>query len=347
MKPYVCKDVLNAYRLLESSLKQLCINVRDFEPNLSDGDGVVCAKILRILLLQSCRDVALMMLGRNVSSSSGDRRIVLSAFDLLRENSIMSPSISAEQFLGKNFVEHKIIIINKVAEYINSIKRKKNNPQSNNNNSKVSSRRNSPDDSYNPYQYSSKSYLESNYIYESTNDVDLDDEIWVSKYVNNLEDENIPLAVSQLEMSNNNKSINDNNDNNRSSLRSSTKSIIPSNVDTNINNNTKYLVSENELQKLIEIEVNKQIVFYNEKQALLIEQLKRSFDTIEKLISEKDQQLRQFITGALAESENSVVNKLRSNLSINGAVGVTPSDLVNWNDKSIRIKNWKVISWSI
>jgi len=224
--------------------------------------------------------VALMMLGRNVSANSSDRRIILSAFDLLRENRIMAPSISAEQFLGKNFVEHKIIIIHKLAEYVNNIKRKTNNPQSNS--SKVSSKRNSPDD-----HYSRKSYLDN--FYESNNDVDLDDEIWVSKYVNNLEDEIKPLAVSQLEMSSNNKNTNDNN---RSSLRSSTKSIIPSNVDNNINNNnetvgTMYLVSEADLQRLIQTEVNKQIVFYNEKQALLIEQLKRSFDTKLSILEKK------------------------------------------------------------
>jgi len=233
--------------------------------------------------------VALMMLERNVSANSSDRRIVLSAFDLLRENR-MTPSISAEQFLGKNFVEHKIIIIHKIAEYVNNIKRKTNNRDDHRRtspddhySSKVSTRRNSPDD-----HYSNKSYLDSNYIYESNNDVDLDDEIWVSKYVNNLDDEISPLAISQLEMSNNNKNTNDNN---RSSLRSSTKSIS-SNVDTNIIHNnesegTMYLVSNAELQRLIQTEVNKQIVFYNEKHSLLIEQLKRSFDTKLSILEKK------------------------------------------------------------
>ena len=280
MKPlnhYHCSDVMNAYRLLERSLKACSITIKDFEPE----DGTACTKILRILLLQSCRDVTMMMLGRSVSANSSDRRIILSAFDLLRENRIMAPSISVEQFLGKNFVEHKIIIIHKIAEYVNNIKQKTNNPQSN----KVSSRRNSPDD-----HYSSKSYLDTNYIYESNNDVGLDDEIWVSKYVNNLEDdETSPLAISQLEMSNDNKNTNDNN---RSSLRSSTKSIISSNVDTNITHNnesegTMYLVSNAELQRLIQTEVNKQIVFYNEKQSLLIEHLKRSFDTKLSILEKK------------------------------------------------------------
>lgn len=285
MKPlnHHSSDVMNAYRLLERSLKACSIRIRDFEPNVSDGDGVAYAKILRILLLQSCRDVALMMLERNgLSANSSDRRIVLSAFDLLRENR-MAPSISAEQFLGKNFVEHKIIIIHKIAEYVNNTKRKTNNPNDRRRNkpddhysSKVSSRRNSPDD-----HNSSKSYLDSNYIYESNNDVDLDDEIWVSKYVNHL-DEISPLAISQLEMSNNNKNTNDNN---RSSLRSS-------NVDTNITHNnesegTMYLVSNAELQRLIQTEVNKEIVFYNEKNSLLIEQLKRSFDTKLSILEKK------------------------------------------------------------
>jgi hypothetical protein len=123
MKPYNCSgDLLNLYRMLEKSLKKNLIIIRDFEPNLSNGDGVICCKILSILLLQTCREITISMLKKGVNSTSGDRRIVLSTFDILRENNLLSPSISADQFMGKHFIEHKFIILHKLSEYIYSIK---------------------------------------------------------------------------------------------------------------------------------------------------------------------------------------------------------------------------------
>ena len=89
MKPYQCSgDILNVYKRLENSLKKLSITIRDFEPNLSDGDGITYCKILRILLLQTTRSLTMLLLKKGVNCTSGDRRIVLTTFDILRENHI-------------------------------------------------------------------------------------------------------------------------------------------------------------------------------------------------------------------------------------------------------------------
>lgn len=292
MKPYQCGgDISSVYRLLDRSLKTLGITIKDFEPNLSDGDGVTYTKILRILLLKSCRDIAIKMISKGVSCEAGDRRIVLTAFDILRENGY-SPNISADQFLSKNFIEHKIVIVLKVAEYINNIKRKVN--------SKAISSKISPDfhrhrtaSSPDDRQYGSNKSFISNYENTINNDHDLDNEIWVDKYVNNLDD-NEPLAISELEISNNNY---------RSSFRTSTKTIIDLNVDnttannnSTINNNINELVndgniknlivSEAELKKLIEIEVNKQIVFHREQQAFMFENSRNKISILEKRVED-------------------------------------------------------------
>lgn len=291
MKPYHCGgDISSVYRQCERSLKTLGITIKDFEPNLSDGDGVTYTKILRILLLKSCRDIAIQMISKGVSCEAGDRRIVLTAFDILREN-CYSPNISADQFLSKNFIEHKIVIVQKVAEYINNIKRKVNSKAISSNISPQDFHRHrttsSPDDSYRQYG-SNKSFI-SNYENTINNDYDLDNEIWVDKYVNNLDD-NEPLAISE-EISNNNY------------RSSSTKTIINLIVDNNtannnstINNNINesvndsniknLIVSEAELKKLIEIEVNKQIVFYREQQALIIENSRNKISILEKRIQD-------------------------------------------------------------
>ena len=234
--------------------------------------------------------MAMSLLKRGVNSTSGDRRIILTAFDILRENGILSPSISADQFLGKNFIEHKIIILQKVGEYINNLKRKSNVASPLHSNSKSSSPRNSPDTPHHPYHLYSKSYLYSNDVNENNNittDGDLDDEMWVHKYVNNLEDESTALVLNQLETSASNRhSIN--NDNDRSSVDTSLKNILDTNIDTSVTDSSiKYTLSESDLKKLIEMEVNKQINYYNEKQALIIEKLRRSFDAKISLLEQR------------------------------------------------------------
>jgi len=289
MKPYQCSgDILNVYKRAEYSLKKLSITIRDFEPNLSDGDGITYCKILRILLLQTSRSLTMLLLKKGVNCTSGDRRIVLTTFDILRENHILTPSITPDQFLGRHFIEHKIIIIHKLSEYIYSIKQK---PKE----SIFINRKNSPN--------SSNHYQES--IIEYNNN--LDDEEWVQKYVinhpnnnnsnnncnnnsnNNTDDDIIPFTLHHLDVSNksftnsNNPNISDinNNNNNNNNSNNNNNNSNNNNSNNNINNKNLITISESDLKKMIEIEVNKKISIYNEKQAFHLEHFRKSYENLE------------------------------------------------------------------
>jgi hypothetical protein len=129
---YKIGDLKNSLEILQRGLRGLGISKHDYE-TFVDGIGhpAEFVQMLRRLLLTLAPEVITDVNSRGCTLASRDKKLVIVAFDILREHMHISPCITVEQFLGSTsstssaFIEHKIMIITKIAAYVqNFLKRK-------------------------------------------------------------------------------------------------------------------------------------------------------------------------------------------------------------------------------
>jgi hypothetical protein len=92
-------DLSHHYEALDRALKRIGIILVDDHGHLRSGKSAQCIALLRKILLFTSSVLAQQMLLRGCPSHAPDKRLVISAFDLVREKIKYSPSITVDQFL--------------------------------------------------------------------------------------------------------------------------------------------------------------------------------------------------------------------------------------------------------
>lgn len=91
-------DLSHHYEALDRALKRIGIILIDDHGHIRSGKSAQCVALLRKILLLTSSVLAQQMLLRGCPSHAPDKRLVISAFDLVREKIKYSPSITVEQF---------------------------------------------------------------------------------------------------------------------------------------------------------------------------------------------------------------------------------------------------------
>lgn len=91
-------DLSHHYEALDRALKRIGIILIDDHGHLRSGKSAQCIALLRKILLFTSSVLAQQMLLRGCPSHAPDKRLVISAFDLVREKIKYSPSITVDQF---------------------------------------------------------------------------------------------------------------------------------------------------------------------------------------------------------------------------------------------------------
>lgn len=92
-------DIHNAYEQLERSLKKVGLQLVDDAQDLKTGKPYQFVALLRKLLIGTSTVVAKQLLGRGCPSHASDKKLVITAFDILRDAK-QAPTISVEQFFN-------------------------------------------------------------------------------------------------------------------------------------------------------------------------------------------------------------------------------------------------------
>ena len=93
-------EIRNHFENLERALKRISIILVDDFDEIQRGSPGPCTSLIRKLLLGTSTAVMKSMLLRGIASHASDKKIILGAYDLLRESIKYSPSITTEQFLS-------------------------------------------------------------------------------------------------------------------------------------------------------------------------------------------------------------------------------------------------------
>ena len=104
----------NTVVLLERALRPLGVPLKPYE-ECKRGAAGACMSLLKRLLFHTSSQVASQVAARHAGSlnSLSDRKVVLLAFDILRELSRFSPPLTPEQFMSKSsYGEQKILGVN-------------------------------------------------------------------------------------------------------------------------------------------------------------------------------------------------------------------------------------------
>jgi len=110
----------NTVVLLERSLRPLCIPFRPYE-DCKRGSASSCLALLKRLLFHTSAQVAAQVASRHAGSlnSLSERKIILLAFDILRDLCRFQPPITPEQFMSKSsYGEQKLKILTRLAEHV-------------------------------------------------------------------------------------------------------------------------------------------------------------------------------------------------------------------------------------
>lgn len=91
-------DTTSHYETLDRSLKRIGIILIDDHGLLKQGKSTQCIVLLRKILLFTSSTVEKQMLLRGCPTHAPDKRLVSTAFDLLREKIKFSSPISVDQF---------------------------------------------------------------------------------------------------------------------------------------------------------------------------------------------------------------------------------------------------------
>ena len=103
-------DVNNQYEALDRGLKKIGIFLVDDLSLLRNGKAMQCLDLLRKLLLQTSIILTKQILTRGCPSHASDKKLVTTAFDLVRDKIKFMPSITVDQFL-KEVYNNTVIII--------------------------------------------------------------------------------------------------------------------------------------------------------------------------------------------------------------------------------------------
>ena len=96
---YKIGDLKNSTELFNRWLK--VVGVPKAEYQNFNGHPAQCVLLLKCMLLTMHPDVINEMSVRGCNLSSRDKKIVIAAFDILRDYNRLSPSITIEQFMTK------------------------------------------------------------------------------------------------------------------------------------------------------------------------------------------------------------------------------------------------------
>ena len=110
----------NTVVLLERSLRPLCIPFRPYE-DCKRGSASSCLALLKRLLFHTSAQVAAQVASRHAGSlnSLSERKVILLAFDILRDLCRFQPPITPEQFMSKSsYGEQKLKILTRLAEHV-------------------------------------------------------------------------------------------------------------------------------------------------------------------------------------------------------------------------------------
>ena len=102
-------DVNNQYEALDRGLKKIGIFLVDDLSLLRNGKAMQCLDLLRKLLLQTSIILTKQILTRGCPSHASDKKLVTTAFDLVRDKIKFMPSITVDQFLKE--VHNNIVIV--------------------------------------------------------------------------------------------------------------------------------------------------------------------------------------------------------------------------------------------
>lgn len=116
-------NIQHYFEKLDRALKRLGIVLVDDFEEVKKGVAAPIVALVRKLLFNTSTIVMKYMLLRGCPSHVGDKKVVISLFDLLRETVKYSPPISIDQFFVTGFGQHKIVILTKLAEYVAHIDR--------------------------------------------------------------------------------------------------------------------------------------------------------------------------------------------------------------------------------
>lgn len=93
-------DVNNAYETLERSLKKIGIVLIDDQEDIKNGKPSQIIGLVRKILLATSTIVTKQMLLKGCPSHATDKKLAITAFDILREIK-RPPSISVDQFFSQ------------------------------------------------------------------------------------------------------------------------------------------------------------------------------------------------------------------------------------------------------
>eukprot|EP01039_Chlorochromonas_danica_P007120 gene7120-7873_t len=111
-------DINNYFNKLERALRKLSIIVIDDFDEIKRGNPLPIVALMRKLLFSTSTVVMKQLLLRGCASHISDRKVVVSAFDLLRDTLRHSSPISVDQFFSMGFANHKLQLLTKLAEYV-------------------------------------------------------------------------------------------------------------------------------------------------------------------------------------------------------------------------------------
>lgn len=92
-------DIHNGYEQVERAMKKVGLQLVDDNQDLKSGKPHQFVALLRKLLIGTSTIVAKQLLGRGCPSHASDKKLVITAFDILRDAK-QAPSISVEQFFN-------------------------------------------------------------------------------------------------------------------------------------------------------------------------------------------------------------------------------------------------------
>lgn len=93
-------DVNNAFETLERSLKKIGIVLIDDHDEIKNGKPSQIIALVRKILLSTSTVVAKQMLLKGCPSHATDKKLAITAFDVLRESK-QAPNISVDQFFSQ------------------------------------------------------------------------------------------------------------------------------------------------------------------------------------------------------------------------------------------------------
>ncbi len=93
-------DINNAFETLERALKKIGIVLIDDHDDIRNGKPSQTIALVRKVLLSTSTAVAKLMLLKGCPSHATDKKLAITAFDILRESK-QSPNISVDQFFSQ------------------------------------------------------------------------------------------------------------------------------------------------------------------------------------------------------------------------------------------------------